>query len=117
MSTSMSNGAQRARSVKVVVVAMALVCAIPLARGTFATGTESTTGAWRLTANESDVLPVHAMVIPTDDHSDQILAVAGSGNDPTFYDIAGVALGRLTRGLCQGRLSQPILCKATSVIT
>ena len=40
------------------------------------------TGQWSLAHHESDVLPVHAALMPTEEIAAQVLIMAGSGNDP-----------------------------------
>lgn len=42
------------------------------------------TGQWSLAHHESDVLPVHAALMPTEEIAAQVLIMAGSGNDPTY---------------------------------
>jgi len=101
MVTGVPSAALNKRAAISGVAVVVLACSI-LAPGTYGTDNYALTGAWELSPNESDVLPVHAMVIPGD-QSDQVLAVAGSGNDPTF-----------SRGVNQARLWNPFTQQYTA---
>lgn len=59
----------------------------------------SVAGQWELSHHESDVLPVHAALMPTEEIASQVLIMAGSGNDPTYS--RGINEARLWDALTQ----------------
>jgi hypothetical protein len=61
----------------------AVLAALPLLVMSNADATDrAVVGEWALSHHESDVLPVHAALLP--DETPRVLIMAGSGNDPTF---------------------------------
>ena len=65
----------------------------------------SVTGAWNLAHHESNVLPVHAALMPTEEIAAQVLIMAGSGNDPTYS--RGVNEARLWDALTEDVYGTP----------
>lgn len=65
----------------------------------------SITGLWQVSHHESNVLPVHAALMPTEEIASQVLIMAGSGNDPTYS--RGVNEARLWDALTEDVYGTP----------
>jgi hypothetical protein len=65
----------------------------------------SLTGVWNLAHHESNVLPVHAALMPTNEIASEVLIMAGSGNDPTYS--RGVNEARLWDALTEDVYGTP----------